>query len=84
MEQRALVYLVHRFSFIIIQRDQERIHVQRTGSEIRDQGWAAAVKTRVLQTSAESLLYGRRIVLQVLESFLYGYRMQLFLLCVWL
>jgi hypothetical protein len=46
-----------------------------------DQGWAAAVKTRVLQTSAESFTDADRD-LWVSESFLYGYRMQLFLLCV--
>jgi hypothetical protein len=31
------------------------IHVQRTGSELRDQDWAAAVKTRVLRTSTKSI-----------------------------
>jgi hypothetical protein len=73
----ALVYLVRRFSFIIIQRDQDA------------DSWVLRIRTGRAIAIGISYgrfyrPYGRRLVLRVLESFLYGYRMQLFLLCVWL
>ena len=54
-----------------------------TGSEIGNQGWAAAVETRGLYGRVQRELrtqieyYGRYMAL-------YRYRMEVFVLCVWL
>jgi hypothetical protein len=42
MVSRALVYLAVVFLFVL-----SSIHAERTGSEIRDQGWAAAVNVGI-------------------------------------
>jgi hypothetical protein len=78
-QSRTVVYIVScGLSFII----HPSRHEERTGSETRDQSWVAAVKTRRLTDEyRERCRYRLNFTDNI---FLYGHRMHLFVLRVWL